>query len=496
MACGKPNEAVATKQGGTLTTDRPSLAVLPFTADSSADGRYFSDGITEDIVTELSRFRELAVVCASSSFRLEPLSDDPARIARVLEVRYLLRGSIRHAGNQLRITGQLIDPASGHQIWADRYDGSIENLLDLQAEIAARIVASIVGEIERSELDHAHRHQTTNAAAYDLALRAGALLAMGAAPSNAELLTEAIRLAQEAVSVDPHCRRALSVLATAHCRRGVIDGIGESGADDLAAADAAARRLRELDPSDHAAYAILGHVAMRRLRHDDAISNLRRAHELNPNDVTTLRWLSWEESNLGLAETARLHAQLALRLGPRDRAIDLTHWALALAEYVGGDIAQCLAHARQAIGLNRQFLGYRILFAACLAESGALADARTHAAEIMRLAPGLLESRLNGRTYFAAPATSERYLRALRLAASAELPAAPAKAASVLTGRELEVLRLVAAGLNNPRIARRLALSEHTVKRHVANILMKLELSTRAAAVAEAARLGILGPPE
>jgi TolB-like protein/DNA-binding CsgD family transcriptional regulator len=491
-----PNEAVVTKQSGILATDRPSLAVLPFTADSSADDRYFSDGVTEDIVTELSRFRELAVVCASSSFRFEPLSDDPARIARVLEVRYILRGSIRHAGSHLRITGQLIDPASGHQIWADRYDGSIENLLDLQAEIAARIVASIVGEIERSELDHAHRHQTTSAAAYDLALRAGALLAMGAAPSSAELLAEAIRLAQEAVSVDPLCRRALSALAMAHCRRGVIGGIDKSGSDDLAAADAAAGQLRELDPSDHAAYAILGHVAMRRLRHDDAISNLRRAHDLNPNDVTTLRWLSWEESNLGLVEEARLHAQLALRLGPRDRTIDLTHWALALAEYVGGDTAQCLVHARQAIGLNRQFVGHRILFAACLAENGELADARTHAAEIRRLAPGLLESRLEGRTYFADPAISERYRRALRLAASTEPPAAPAKAASVLTARELEVLRLVGAGLNNPRIASRLVLSEHTVKRHVANILMKLELPTRAAAVAAAARLGILDPPE
>ena len=91
-----PNEATATKQSGSLVVDQPSLAVLPFTADSSADDRYFSDGVTEDIVTELSRFRELAVVCASSSFRFEPLSDDPAWIARILEVRYILRGSIRH----------------------------------------------------------------------------------------------------------------------------------------------------------------------------------------------------------------------------------------------------------------------------------------------------------------------------------------------------------------------------------------------------------------
>jgi adenylate cyclase len=468
--------------------------VLPFTADSPAGQRYFSDGVTEDIVTELSRFREFAVVCASASFGFEPSTDDLARIAQLLDVRYILRGSIRRAGNQVRITGQLLDPASGHQIWADRYDGAVENLLDLQAEIAARIAASIVGEIEWSELGHAHRHQTTNAAAYDLALRGGALLATHVAPGDARRLTEAIRLAQEAVSIDPRCRRALRVLAMAHCRRGVIDGIGRAGADDLAAAEAAAHRLRELDPSDHSAYAILGHIAMRQLRHDQAISNLRRAHELNPNDVTTLRWLSWEEANLGLAAPSRAHAELALRLGPRDRCMDLTQWTLALAEYVGGNTERCLLHAREAIGLNPQFIGHRILLAACLAERGAVAEARTHVAEIGRLAPGLLESRLGGRTYFADPSTTERYRQALQLAVSTEPRGAPAKAGRGLTAREGEVLRLVAAGFSNPRIASRLALSEHTVKRHVANILTKLGLPTRAAAVAEAVRLGMLGP--
>jgi TolB-like protein/DNA-binding CsgD family transcriptional regulator len=488
------NGVVATKDSGVLTTDRPSLAVLPFAAEASDGRRYFSDGVTEDIVTELSRFRELAVVCASSSFGFEPSTEDPARIAQVLDVRYILRGSIRRATNQVRITGQLLDATSGRQIWADRYHGSIENLLDLQAEIAARIAASIVGEIEWSELGHAHGHQTTNAAAYDLALRAGALLATHVAPTDARRLTEAIRLAEEAVSVDPRCQRALRVLAMAHCRRGVIDGIGESGASDLAAADAAAHRLRELDPSDHTAYAILGHVAMRQLRHDHAISNLRHAHELNPNDVTTLRWLSWEESNLGLVAHARAHAQLALRLGPRERTIDLTHWTLALAEYVGGNLKQCLDHAREAIALNPQFIGHRILLAACLAESGRAVEARTHAAEIRRLAPGVLESRLDGRTYFVDPATTERYRRALQFAVSPERLAVPAKAATDLTAREAEILQLVAAGLSNPRIASRLALSEHTVKRHIANILTKLELPTRAAAVAEAARLGMLGP--
>lgn len=488
-----PSEAFGIRFGSALAADRPAIAVLPFSHDASADSRYFSDGVTEDIVTELSRFRELVVVCASSSFGLESQADNLPQVARMLDVRYVLRGSIRHAGNRVRITGQLVDPMASSQIWADRYDGLIENLFDLQSEIAARIAASIVGEIEWSEQHHAQRHETTNAAAYDLALRAAALLSAGVAPTSVPLLSEAIHLAQEAAVIDPRCRRALSVLAMAYCRRGVIDGIGEAGAEDLAAADTAARLLRDLDSSDHAAYAILGHVAMRRLRHDDAISNLRRAHELNPNDVTTLRWLSWEESNLGLIDDARAHAQLALRLGPRDRTIDLTHWALALVEYVAGDNEQCLVHVREAIGLNRPFVGHRILAAACLAETGAVAEAAVHIAAIRQLAPGLFESRLGGRTYFANPAVAERYRRALHLAAAAERPIAASTGANMLSTRECEVLRLVAAGLSNPQIATRLTLSEHTVKRHVANILTKLALPTRAAAVAEAARLGMLG---
>lgn len=134
-------------------------------------------------------------------------------------------------------------------------------------------------------------------------------------------------------------------------------------------------------------------------------------------------------------------------------------------------------------------VGHRILLAACLAETGAVAEASAQIAEIKRFAPGLFESRLNGRTYFAEPAMTERYRKALRLAASAVMPPI-----NVLTARECEVLRLVATGLSNSRIAGQLALSEHTVKRHVANILTKLDLPTRAAAVAEAARLGMLGP--
>ena len=230
-------------------------------------------------------------------------------------------------------------------------------------------------------------------------------------------LGQAIEIAREAIRVDPLCGRAHYALAWAYCRRGVLGGIGAQPTGDLDAADAAALRLRELDQSNHSAYAILGHIGMRRLRHEESLANLRRAHSLNPNDVTTLRWLSWEESNWGLAAEAREHAELSLRLSPRDRAIDLSYWTLALAAFVAGDCETCITNAKQAIALNRQFSGYYLLLAACLAETGAVAEARAAAEEIRRAVPRLLESRLSGRTYFHLPELTTRYRRALHMAA-------------------------------------------------------------------------------
>src|SRR6185312_5611718 len=184
--------------------------------------------------------------------------------------------------------------------------------------------------------------------AYDLALRAHAAISRGVAASDPALLSEGIAVAQRAIALDPSCRRAYFALAFGHCRRGAMGYFGPEARSDYDAADSAAMRLRALDPSNHLAY------AMRRLRHQEALANLRQAHRLDPNDVTPLRWLSWEESNFGLADEAREHAELSIRLSPRDRFIDFSYWAWALACYVGADHAGCIANARRAIALNRQ----------------------------------------------------------------------------------------------------------------------------------------------
>jgi len=488
----------------------PTIAVLPFSnLGGDPAQRYLSDGITEDIITELSCFREISVTSRGSSFSYEDFAGDVTRVARELGVRYVLMGGIRRAENRLRLTVRLLDGISGDQIWADRFDGALDDVLTLQEEIARRIVASIAPELHFAEQRRAERMPGGDVQAYDLALKAAALIQQGVAAGQAAPVSEGIALARKAVTLDPLCLRAHYAIAWGHCRRGAMGFFGVEARDDFAAADAVAQRLRELDSQNHAAFAILDHVAMRRLRHDEALANLREAHRLNPSDVATLRWLSWEESNFGLAEDARRHAEMALSLSPRDRSIDVTYWTAGLAAYVAGDHATCLEDARRAIALNRPFAGHHILLAACLAELGELAEARRVIETIQELAPGLIESRLGGATYFAVPALAERYLRALRAAAGelagtvASVPparAVPPYPASdqaelpgsldALTEREREVLRLVAKGLSNGGIADTLTLSEHTVKRHVANILTKLDLPTRAAATALAVRHG------
>jgi len=489
----------------------PAIAVLPFdNLSGDPEQRYLSDGITEDIITELSCFRDLFVIGRGSSFACEAFAGDVKRVARELGVQYVLEGSVRRAGNRLRITVRLVEGVSGEQIWADRHDGALDDVLDLQEKIARHTVGSIAPEIHFAEQRRAERLPRSDAQAYDLALKASALISHGVATGEAEPISEGIALANRAVALDPLCPRAYYAIAWGHCRRGAMRFIGLDAESDFAAADAAAMRLRELDVRNHAAYAILGHIAMRRLRHDEALASLRQAHDLNPNDVTTLRWLSWEESNFGLADDARRHAELSLRLSPRDRSIDIGYWAVALAAFVAGDHTSCIDNARRAVALNRRFAGHYILLAACLAEVGEMTEAQEAISAIKTLAPGLIESRLSGRTYFVALALAERYLSALRRAANEPMPPIPPAASpgnlpapgrrdrpelpsslDALSEREREVLRLVAHGLNNSAIAAGLELSEHTVKRHVANILGKLDLPTRAAAAALAARHGL-----
>jgi adenylate cyclase len=484
---------------GRPLADAPGIAVLSF-ANLSADPaqRYLSDGITEDVVVELSRFRELLVSNPAGDIALERTDYGIRAVARALGVRYLLEGSVRREGDRLRISVRLFDGEAGELVAADRYDTAMTDVFAVQEEIARLVAGRIQPELVRAEMQRAERAPVGDLVAYDRAVLARARLSRGADSENGEMIAEGLRLAREAAEIDPSCAEAYRTLAWGHCLRGELGFFGPDAQADYAAAESAAARLRELDPHHYAAYAISGHIAMRQLRHEEALTGLRQAERLNPNAPVTLRWLSWEESNHGLPDLARARAELSLRLSPRDYMASLGHWTVALADYVAGDLARCLPNARLAVTGSPRYAGFNILLAACLAELGEVAQARAVVERIELLCPGLFESRVRGNTYFADPALARRYVAALRRARDGASAPAPTPAPEpgtdapelrLLTSREREVLALIGRGMSNAHIGAELAISENTVKRHVASILGKLDLPRRSAAASLAGRL-------
>jgi TolB-like protein/DNA-binding CsgD family transcriptional regulator len=492
-----------------------TVAVMPFINLSDDPGQaYLSDGLAEDLTIELSRFRDILVTGWESSVACRRFASDIPRIARTLAVQYMVDGTIERRENRLRITMRLIDTSSLRPLWSNRFDGSIADALPMQEEIAREIADHLTPERPPTEPLGAKRLPARSLDAYDLVQRARSALMRGGDTDDITLISEGIALAREAVRRDPRYAEAHRCLAWGHSLRGELSYFGPDSQADYAAAEDAALRQRELDPLNHTAHALSGHIAMRQMRHSEAMASLRLAHELNPNDVMTLRWLSWVEANHELPDAAREHGAQSLRLSPCDRSVSQGHWPLALADYVAGDPESCVDHARRAVAMRPRFAVHYIVLAACLAELGERLEAHYTLAAAQILNPKLVESRLSGNCYFVRSDLTMRYVRALRLAAAGQDLARskatgegggpvisrraagqpelfPAALAS-LTRRERGVLALVAQGSSNADIALSLGISEHTAKRHIANILTKLNLRTRGAAASLATRYALV----
>ena len=197
--------------------DKPSIAVLPFpNMSGDPEQEYFTDGITEDIITELSRFHSLFVIARNSSFSYKGKSPDIRQVGRELGVRYVLEGSIRKSSNRIRVTGQLIDTFTGNHIWAERYDRVLEDIFAVQEEVTRAIVAAIAPQIESTEQSKAARRRPDNLSAYEIALRAWAHAWEGSDKADRTLLDQSIREAREALAIDPNSVLALHALAFAH----------------------------------------------------------------------------------------------------------------------------------------------------------------------------------------------------------------------------------------------------------------------------------------
>ncbi|MCZ6522292.1 MAG: adenylate/guanylate cyclase domain-containing protein, partial [Alphaproteobacteria bacterium] len=261
--------------------DKPSIAVLPFdNMSGDPEQEYFTDGMVEEIITALTRFQSLHVIARNSSFAYKGRAADVRQVARELGVRYLLEGSVRKAGNRVRITGQLIDAATGAHIWADRFDGDYEDIFDLQDRITAQVVGAIEPKLRVAEIKRARRRRPDSLEAYDLYLRA---LPYNYA-ANPEGNVAALALLEQAIALDPGFAPAAAQAAWCYQQRATLAwDVSEEGDIDRAIAHARAAIAADRDDANSLAWAgfvlaIVGHDL------ESARIATERAMELNPND--------------------------------------------------------------------------------------------------------------------------------------------------------------------------------------------------------------------
>src|SRR5215212_2295573 len=296
--------------------EKPAIAVLPFqNLSGDPEQVYFSDGITDDVITELSRFRQLMVIARNSSFAFRGKSMDVREIGRALGASYVIEGNVRRTGNRVRITVQLIDAASGAHVWAERYDRAIEDVFALQEGIAQSIVATVAQRVIDADEIAARRRPPEDIRAYDLFLK-GLRLGDTFTP-EAQAQVEAYY--EQARAVDPTFARAYTGLAFVHNNRSVdvIAGVQPQPDEHRLSALRLAEQALALDPNDPRVHSTLAMMSTRVRDFERAERHYDLARAMNPNDATIQIYWAWAQACFGRPEDGLPAADLAFRLNPR-----------------------------------------------------------------------------------------------------------------------------------------------------------------------------------
>ncbi len=390
--------------------DKPSIAVLAF-VNMSADPEqeYFADGITEDIITELSRYPDLMVIARNSSFTYKGRAVDPKTIMAELGVRYILEGSVRKAGNRIRVTAQLIDGADAGHLWAERFDRDLEDIFAVQDEITQIVVGTLGPKLLAAGADLIMHEDPARLNAYDLVLRALAHWHRFTKADHEE--TE--RLARAAIAIDPSYARAYSVLAM-----NLLQSRNSGYADDaeayLAAGLEAARKAVSLDDNDAQAHSALAMLNLFAGRHEQSITELRRAVELNPNLADGYAHLANALACSGRTADALAELDRAMRLNPHYPAYYLMN--LGRAQFVHGDCQAAIAPLGRAVNINPGFTPARTTLAACYAATGRIDEARAVVAELLVEIPDLTVTFVRAVTPYKDVETLERFVAHLETA--------------------------------------------------------------------------------
>lgn len=393
--------------------DKPSVAVLPFTNMSDDSARdYFADGITEDIITELSRFRWLFVIARNSTFRYKGLAVDVKQVGRALGVRHLLEGSVRRAGGRVRVAAQLIDAETGAQLWADRFDGRFEDIFDLQDRVTRSVVGAIAPQLERAGTEHAKRKPAENLNAYDCLLRGMARFYRYTEEAN----REALHLFHRAIGINPDFAAAYGMAAMCYTQR---DGNGWmiDPPREIAETDRLARQAIELGPDDATALSNAGNALDFVVRDfDTAIIFIDRARTLNPNSASAWWAGGWVRVHLGRHDDAIAHFAQAMRMSPVDPMMFLMQIGTASAHFFAGRSAEAASWAERAWREKPNWLWTLRIAAASNALAGHRDRARKAAACLRGLDPDFRVSSVKNLARLSLPEDFARFEEGLRIA--------------------------------------------------------------------------------
>jgi TolB-like protein/Tfp pilus assembly protein PilF len=372
--------------------DKPSIAVLPFTNMSGdPEQEYFADGMVEDIITGLSRFRSLFVIARNSSFTYKGKAVDVKQVGRELGVRYLLEGSVRKSANRIRIAGQLIDSSSGTHLWADRFEGAIEDVFELQDQVTASVVGAIAPRLEQAEIDRAKRKPTESLDAYDFFLRGQANVYKWIREGNDD---EALRLFYKAIECDPDFSAAYGAATIIFCRRKASGSVIDRE-KEVAETRRLARRAVQLGKDDATALCLAGYSLAYVARElDDGAAIIDRALFLNPNLASAWRFSGWTKIWLGEPVVAMERFAHAMRLSPVDPSMGHMREGVAHVHFFAGHYDEALSWARKALSEHPDSHAALRVAAASCALAGRSEEAKTLTARLLEIDPALQISNL------------------------------------------------------------------------------------------------------